>query len=91
MDAFPSLKAMTYTVFHKFYADSDRKALDSDAFDVLIAAALPYVEAIITEGHLAEALHKTARRDDFLNRVQVFTLRDFRSGRPLTARHVSPA
>jgi hypothetical protein len=88
MDALPSLKAMTYAVFHKFYADCDRTPSDSDAFDVLIAAALPYVEAIITESHLAEALAKTKRRDRFLNRVQVFTLRDFRAGRPLRAGHL---
>jgi hypothetical protein len=86
MDAFPSLKAMTYVVFHKFYADRNRKAPDSDAFDVLIAAALPYVEAIITESHLAEALRKTKRRDDFLGELQVFTLRDFRAGRPVAAK-----
>lgn len=91
MDVFPSLKAMTWTVFHKFYADRSRKAPDSDAFDVLIAATLPYVEAIVTERHLAEALHKTRRRDDFLNHLEVFTLRDFRSGPPLRTRHASRA
>ncbi len=85
MDAFPSLKAMTYTVFHKFYADRSRKPSDSDAFDVLIAAALPYVEAIITESHLAESLRKTKRRDALLNGLQVFTLRDFRTSRPVVA------
>jgi hypothetical protein len=35
VDAFPTLKAMTYTVFHKFYADGNRKPSYSDAFDVL--------------------------------------------------------
>jgi hypothetical protein len=84
MDAFPSLKAITYTVFHKFYADRHRKPSDSDAFDVLIAAALPYVEAVITESHLSEALGKTKRRDGFLNGVQVFTLRNFGVGRSMT-------
>jgi hypothetical protein len=86
MDAFPSLKAMTNAVFYKFYADLNRNSSNSDAFDVLISAALPYVEAIITESHLAEALRKTMRRDDFLGELQVFTLRDFRAGRPVTAR-----
>jgi hypothetical protein len=86
MDAFRSLKAMTYVVFHKFYADLNRKPSDSDAFDVLISAALPYAEAIITETHLAEALRKTKRRDDFLANLQVFTLRDFGVGRPVAAR-----
>jgi hypothetical protein len=82
MDAFPSLKSMTYTVFHKFYADRNRKPVDSDAFDVLIAATLPYAEAVITEAHLAEALRKTKRRDTFLDHLQVFTLRDFRDSPP---------
>jgi hypothetical protein len=72
---------MTYTVFYKFYADRNRRPSNSDAFDVLIAA-LPYVEAIITENHQAEALSKTKRRDDFLNGLQVFTLRDLRERRP---------
>lgn len=91
MDAFPTLKAMTYTVFYKFYVDRDRRPSDSDAFDVLIAAAIPYVEAIITENHQAEALRKTKRRDDFLGELQVFTLRDFRNAPPLVAGHSSPA
>jgi hypothetical protein len=82
MDAFPTLKAMTYTVFHKFYADHNRKSSNSDAFDVLIAALLPYVEAFITENHQAEVLRKTKRRDNFLGGLQVFTLRDFRDAPP---------
>jgi hypothetical protein len=84
MDSFPSLKAMTYTVFHKFYADRYRKAADSDAFDVLIAAALPYVEAVITEVHLAESLRKTKHRDDLFDDLHIFTLRDFRTAQPVT-------
>jgi hypothetical protein len=47
-------------------AGSGRRPADSDAFDVLISAALPYVEAVITEAHLAEALRKTQRQDEFL-------------------------
>lgn len=82
LNAFPSLKAMLHTVFHKFYADRNRRALASDAFDVLTASALPYVEAFITEAHQAEVLRKTKRRDAFLNALEVFTLRDFRHGPP---------
>jgi hypothetical protein len=78
LDAFPTLKAMTYTVFHKFYTDRNRIPKESDAFDVVIAAALPYVEAVITEAHQAEALTKIKRHDEFLNRLEVFTVRDFR-------------
>jgi hypothetical protein len=70
MDAFPTLKAMTYTAFHKFYADRNRKASDSDAFDVLIAAALPYVEAIITET-LRGALIRFGASDERVGRTVV--------------------
>jgi hypothetical protein len=82
MSAFPSLKAMSFTVFHKFYVDRDRRPSTSDAFDVVISSALPYVEAVITEAHLAEVLKKVKRRDDFLQRLDVLTLRDFRDGYP---------
>lgn len=91
LDAFPSLKAMTYTVFHKFYADRSRKPLASDAFGVLIASTLPYVEAFITESHQAEVIRKTKRRDGFLDGLHVFTLRDFRNGPPVRAATSSPA
>jgi hypothetical protein len=82
MDRFPTLKAMTYTVFHKFYADANRRPSDSDAFDVLISAALPYVDAFVTEAHQADALRKTKSRDDFVKDLQVFTLRNFRDTPP---------
>jgi hypothetical protein len=85
LDAFPSLKATTFTVFHKFYADRHRKPLDSDTFDILTSAVLPYVEAFITESHQAEALKKINRRDTFLSHLDVLTLRDFRAGPPARA------
>jgi hypothetical protein len=78
IDAFPSIKASTLTVFYKFYVDSSRKPHDSDAFDVLISAAMPYVDAIVTESHQAESIRKMKRRDPFLGRLEVLTLKDFR-------------
>jgi hypothetical protein len=82
IDAFPSVKAATYTVFHKFYADESRSPSTSDAFDIIISSATPYVEAIITENHQAEVLRKTKRRDAFIKDLDVFTLRDFRDAPP---------
>jgi hypothetical protein len=82
IDAFPSLKASLYTAFHKFYVDPTRKPVNSDAFDIIISASVPYVEAIITENHQAEVLRKTKRRDDFIGDLRVFTLRDFRQTPP---------
>ena len=78
IDVFPALKAMTFTVFYKFYADRTRKPSRSDMFDIIISSATPYVDAVITEAHQAEVLRKTQKLDPFLSHVEVMTLRDFR-------------
>jgi hypothetical protein len=83
--AFPSVKATTYAVWHKFYADRNRKWTRSDAFDIIIASAIPYVDAVVTENHLAESLRKTKRLDDFIERLTIHTLRDFRNSAPEAA------
>jgi hypothetical protein len=80
--AFPSVKATTYAVWHKFYADRDRKWTRSDAFDIIIASAIPYVDAVVTESHLAEALRKTKGLDEFIEHLTILTLRDFRKCAP---------
>ena len=80
--AFPSVKATTYAVWHKFYADRDRKWTRSDTFDIIIASAIPYVDAVVTETHLAEGLRKTKRLDDFIEHLTIHTLRDFRHSAP---------
>ncbi len=78
VDAFPSVKSTSFAVWHKFYADRDRKPTNSDAFDIVISAAIPYVDAVVTEAHLADSLRKTKRIDRFIEHVEVLTLRDFR-------------
>ena len=83
IDAFPSIKASTLTVFYKFYVDRSRRPQVSDAFDVLIASAIPYMDAVITENHQAQAIRKMQRRDRFLESLRVFTLRDFRRSPPV--------
>ena len=83
--AFPSVKATTYAVWHKFYADRSRTWTRSDAFDIIIASAIPYVDAVVTERHLAEGLRKTKRLDDFIERLTIHTLRDFRHSAPEAA------
>jgi hypothetical protein len=83
IEAFPSVKATTYAVWHKFYADRDRLWTRSDAFDIIIASAIPYVDAVVTESHLAEGLHKTKRHDDFIGHVAIHTLRSFRDSPPV--------
>jgi hypothetical protein len=80
--AFRSVKATTYAVWHKFYADRNRRWTRSDAFDIIIASAIPYVDAVVTESHLAEGLRKTKRLDDFIEHLTIHTLRDFRHSAP---------
>lgn len=81
-DVSASLKATALTVFHKFYADRTRKPSQSDAFDIVISAATPYVDAIVTEAHQAEALRKMRRLDEFLAHLRIYTVRDFRRSAP---------
>jgi hypothetical protein len=85
IDAFPSLKITLYTAFQKFYTDRARRPSRSDAFDIIISTGTPYVEAIITENHQAEALRQIRRRDTFIEDLLVFTLRDFRRSSPVSA------
>lgn len=82
VSSFPSVKASTYAVWDKFYADRNRRCTRSDAFDIIIASAIPYVDAVVTENHLAESLRKTKRRDDFIDHLAIYTLRDFRDSAP---------
>lgn len=79
IDAFPSLKATGYTVFYKFYPDRTRKPSASDAFDIIISAATPYVDTVVTENHQAECLRKAKRLDPFIQDLGIYTLRDLRS------------
>jgi hypothetical protein len=85
IDAFPSLKITLYTAFQKFYTDRARRPSRSDAFDIIISTGAPYVEAIITENHQAEALRQIQRRDTFIKDLLVFTLKDFRHSSPVSA------
>jgi hypothetical protein len=49
--------------------------------DMIISSASPYVDAIVTESHQAEALRKSKRLDNFIDVVEIHALRDFRRGR----------
>jgi len=78
IDAFPSLKIMLYTTFYKFYVDN-RRVKTSDTFDLLICAATPYVDAVISENHQVEVMKKIKVQDGFIKHVQGFTLKHIRS------------
>jgi hypothetical protein len=84
LEAFPSIKASLYTVFHKFYVDRSRKLLQSDAFDIIISSAAPYVDTIFTENHQAEVLRKTQKLDNFVQNLSIYTVSDLRGLPPAT-------
>jgi hypothetical protein len=77
VEGFPSVKMMSFSVFFKFYPDR-RKPSVSDVFDVIISAAVPYVDLVITERHQAEVLRRTKDQDEFIREVEVYTIRDLR-------------
>lgn len=72
---FPSLKSMVYTVFYKFYT-TNRKATDSDMFDIIIASAFPYVDYCITEGNLCEIFKQVQNRHDFSTSTIFYSLKN---------------
>ena len=82
IDSFPSVKAIGFAVWHKYYADRRRAPSDSDTFDLIISSAAPYSDAIVTERNLAEGLRQTMRRDDFMRGLRVYTVADFVNGPP---------
>ena len=77
-DKFPSQKMILYSVFYKFYVDN-RKPLISDAFDLIIGAPTPYMDAIATERHQAEVIRKIKQKDSFLDHLEVLTIRELRN------------
>ena len=75
--AFPSMKAMIYSVFYRFYSDSARKPRRSDAFDIASASALPYVDQAALEKNQADIVrNRVPKVDPFLNGLHVWTFRD---------------
>jgi hypothetical protein len=76
--AFPSVMAMSYTVFYKFYADASRRPSESDVFDIIMAGSVPYVDSVFTERHQAEVLKKLRGVDAVAEHVKTYTLADLR-------------
>jgi hypothetical protein len=75
VDAFPSIKMTAFIVFYKFYTDQ-RRPLESDVFDLIISATIPYVDIVVTEKHQAEIMKKVKHQDKFVENLQVIRLKD---------------
>ena len=79
VNAFPSLLMMAYSIFYKFYEDRLRKPSDSDVFDVVISALVPYSDAFITERNQADAIKKIKSKEkSFITDVKILTIKDLR-------------
>lgn len=75
--AFPSLRIMALTVFMKFYPDN-RQPCESDVFDFIISAPVPYVDGVITERHQAAILRKAKQLHVLSDHLEVHTLASLR-------------
>jgi len=65
-------------VFYKFYVDK-RQSSTSDAFDIIIFSAVPYVDEIISENHFITMMKKIKSQDKFVDHVDIFSIKHLRS------------
>lgn len=72
---FPSLKSQLFLTYYCLY-DDNRKPKQSDVGDIRISASLPYVDIFITEGFVAEKLRQIKKCDNFLNHLDIKTLKN---------------
>lgn len=74
---FPSIFSTSFVVFYKFYPDN-RDPILSDVFDIIISSLLPYVDIVITEGHLCEIIRKVQKRHHFINNLKYYSIREIK-------------
>lgn len=77
VSAFPSLRMILHTVFFRFYYENRDPELQ-DVFDILIHAAAPHVDLVLTEGFQAEVMNKVSRLDPLLEHLEGASLRQIR-------------
>lgn len=75
--AFPSLRMILHTVFFRFYYENRDPELQ-DVFDILIHAAAPHVDLVLTEGFQVEVMKKVSRLDPLLKHIKGASLRQVR-------------
>lgn len=72
---FKSLKSISLITFYKFYQD-DRKAKNSDMFDIMISSLLPYVDYFISEANLCDNIYQIQKRHNFLENLKTYRIKD---------------
>ena len=75
LSRFPSVKLTSFLTYFKWHNDGRRPAL-SDVYDLLISCTAPYVDIFVTDGQVSDSIKKTRKIDNFLNHVEVLTVRD---------------
>ncbi|MHA1685594.1 MAG: hypothetical protein ACTSYD_04205 [Candidatus Heimdallarchaeaceae archaeon] len=75
IEKFPSIRCISYFVFYKFYPDN-RKPTESDVFDIMISALLPYVDYFISEGNNCEIIKRIQSKHNFLCNVKPYKLKE---------------
>lgn len=75
IEDFRSFKIMAYMTYYKFHADK-RIPVMSDIYDILIAATVPYVDVIITEGQMADSLKKIKKIDNFIGHLEIKPIKE---------------
>ena len=74
LERFPSLKCTSYFVFYKFYPDN-RKPINSDIFDIIISALLPYVDSFISEGNMCNIIKRIQDKHKFFNILKSYSIK----------------
>ena len=70
---FPAIKMMCITKFNRVHV-SKKSIGVNDVYDVLISAAIPYMDAIVTEKHQVEVLKQNEQKLKALQKIEKYTL-----------------
>lgn len=71
-----TLEILAYTVYYKFFSDSQRKTSINDIIDILIMTTVPYVHTFISERNSINLLEQIKKQSDVIKSVKLMTLSD---------------
>lgn len=75
---FKSLLSICYILHYK-YLQSERKSTESDVQDILMSAAYPYVDIVITEANQCEYIKQIKKRHNFLTNLEAISMRQVKT------------
>lgn len=74
---FYSWRMLQYILFNKFFLKY-RKPKLSDINDLHMSSCFPYVDAVILEKEMAETLRQIQKKYNFIQHLEIMTIKDFR-------------